>query len=396
MKVLHSYYVWLPLTMSWLYNQVRFLPDQVESHIFCDRRDNQPTFDLPLIHSLSDYNRFYHNLNFGLRKTGLGKYSPYLRNLIKKQNFDLIHAHFGNMGWEMMPLAGLAKTPLITTFYGLDVNYLPVQRPKWYRRYKDLFNYSAVVLCEGPYMKSAVQQLGCPPEKILVHHLGVDVEKLPYRPRKLTGDTVKILIAGSFREKKGIRYALQALQKIALKYPVSVTVIGDQVGEKRNQEENNLIIELMNSTELRNCVRHLGFQSHSKLIEEALDHHLFLSPSVTSRDGDTEGGAPVSLIEMTATGMPVVSTTHCDIPNIIRHNKNGLLAGERDVDGLYTHLEQLISNPDSWQDYGKKGRELVESHFDCQKQGKRLNQIYNAVKTNASLPPDQSELIQIL
>ena len=74
---------------------------------------------------------------------------------------------------------------------------------------------------------------------------------------------------------------------------------------------------------LQSKIRMLGFQPYSVLLEEAYTHHIFLSPSVTASDGDTEGGAPVTLIEMLATGMPIVSTTHCDIPEIICKGPEG-------------------------------------------------------------------------
>src|SRR5206468_10582768 len=67
----------------------------------------------------------------------------------------------------------------------------------------------------------------------------------------------------------------------------------------------------------------LGAQPHARFREELLRAHLFLSPSVTAADGDTEGGAPVGIIEASATGMPVVATRHADIPEVIRHGETG-------------------------------------------------------------------------
>ena len=45
-------------------------------------------------------------------------------------------------------------------------------------------------------------------------------------------------------------------------------------------------------------------------------------------------GLPVTLMEMAASGMPVISTRHADIPELVEHQRTGLLADERDVDGL--------------------------------------------------------------
>jgi len=80
----------------------------------------------------------------------------------------------------------------------------------------------------------------------------------------------------------------------------------------------------------------LGFQPHAILFEEAYKNHIFLSPSVTALDGDTEGGAPVTIIEMAATGMPIISTKHCDIPEVIKDGVTGFLANERDGRRAYT------------------------------------------------------------
>ena len=84
---------------------------------------------------------------------------------------------------------------------------------------------------------------------------------------------------------------------------------------------------------------------------------------MTASDGDTEGGAPVTLIELSATGMPIVSTTHCDIPNVVRDGKSGLLAPERDVDGLAERLRWMIENSEKWPAMGKAGRDYVSAEF---------------------------------
>ena len=111
-------------------------------------------------------------------------------------------------------------------------------------------------------------------------------------------------------------------------------------------------------------------------MEEARRHHVFLSPSVTAADGDTEGGAPVSLIEMSASGMMVVSTTHCDIPGVILHGKTGWLAPERDIDALVEHLQWIVAHPGEWMEMQRAGRTYMEAEFDARRQGERLGAIY--------------------
>jgi colanic acid/amylovoran biosynthesis glycosyltransferase len=106
---------------------------------------------------------------------------------------------------------------------------------------------------------------------------------------------------------------------------------------------------------------------------------VFLSPSVTASTGDTEGGAPVTILEMAATGMPVVSTTHCDIPGLFPATARRLLAEERDVEGLANHLRWLVEHPEDWIALVESTRTWIEQEFDANVQGERLADLYREV-----------------
>jgi colanic acid/amylovoran biosynthesis glycosyltransferase len=79
---------------------------------------------------------------------------------------------------------------------------------------------------------------------------------------------------------------------------------------------------------------------------------------------------------MSASGMMIVSTTHCDIPGVILDGKTGWLAPERDVDALVAHLEWIVANPDGWAPMQRAGRAYIEAEFDAKRQGERLAAIY--------------------
>jgi colanic acid/amylovoran biosynthesis glycosyltransferase len=75
---------------------------------------------------------------------------------------------------------------------------------------------------------------------------------------------------------------------------------------------------------------------------------------------------------MAATGMPIISTTHCDIPEIVRADGSALLAEEHDIDGLAAHLLRLARHPETWPAMGRAGREHAEAAFDLEGQGRAL------------------------
>lgn len=229
-------------------------------------------------------------------------------------------------------------------------------------------------------MANCIVDLGCPREKVKVHHLGVDVDGLGYKPRSWErGQKLRVLIAGAFREKKGIPYALEALGRLRDTVPLEATIVGDADAEPRSQQEKSRILDVIKRFKLESVVRRLGFQPHGRLLAEAYSHHVFLSPSVTASDGDTEGGAPVGIIEMAATGMPVVATTHCDIPEVIQDGQTGLLAQERDVEGLGGKIVWLLDNPEKWKGLTDRARGHVEKEYNAKIQGKRLSRIYTEI-----------------
>ena len=145
---------------------------------------------------------------------------------------------------------------------------------------------------------------------------------------------------------------------------------------RRTIREKEKILAAIHQGGLADCTRMPGYQPHRVVMEEARRHYVFLSPSVTAADGDTEGGAPVSIIEMSASGMMIVSTKHCDIPGVILDGKTGLLAPENDVDTLVEHLQWIVAHPERWLEMQRAGRSHMEAEFDARLQGERLAAVY--------------------
>ncbi len=114
----------------------------------------------------------------------------------------------------------------IVTYYGYDVHMPPSQDKKWLSRYRELFGKADLFLCEGPHMAKELVELGCPREKIVIQHLGVEMKK---SVRASTPSTRRNFpnIAATFTEKKGIPYALEALAKLMRDVPLQITIIGD-------------------------------------------------------------------------------------------------------------------------------------------------------------------------
>ncbi len=382
--VIHNFPIWLPITQNWMYNQVHFLPKTIEPHVVCETTQNLDQYAVPNLHCLSSKGHVKYLWDKLIQKTKLQRQVRFLHEKIIETKCQILHSHFGNTGWRNIPYVRQTRIEHVVTFYGQDVNRYPFEQPIWKKRYKELFQSADIFLCEGPHMAQCLVDLGCPSHKIKVHRLGVEVDNIEFRPRMWDpAEHLKFLIAASFQEKKGIPYALEALGKLQDDVPLEITIIGDANKEKRSQLEKKKILEVIEKYHLQKKTRLLGYQPHGVLWKEAYKHHIFLSPSIVASDHDTEGGAPVSIIEMAASGMPVISTNHCDIPGIIQHGKTGFLANERDVPDLIENIKRLINISESgqWEEMAKRARKHVEQNFNAVKQGQTLSQIYKELNS---------------
>ena len=367
---------WLPQTQTWLFGQIRHLPASIENHVVARRRENLDQFPIDRLQVDDDLGPAARTLDGVLRHIGLRRHYGITAAAAARIRPDIIHSHFGNVAWENLDVARRCGARHVVSFYGLDVTYLP--RQGWQPRYDQMFAQIDRVLAEGPAMAEAIAALGCPADRISVHRLGVDVSGIEYVPRTRQPDApLRVLIAAGFREKKGLPDAFAALGRLQHDVPLEITVIGGAGDDPRSQRESRRIEEAIATHNLEPKIRRLGYQPHEVLFQEARDHHVFLSPSCTAADGDNEGGAPVAIIEMMASGIPVISTRHADIPGVVVDDVTGRLADEHDVDGIADLLRDLVRHPEPWNQRARRGRAHVEAHFNAATQGEALANRYH-------------------
>jgi len=373
---------WLPITENWIYNQVRRLT-RYAPVVYCHITMNLETFPAAKLRVLDLADAYSPGPLFNIACRKLFGVWPGFWFPMRKDRPDIIHAHFGPAGYHMLGFTRRLGIPLVTTFYGADVGKLPSTRPEWRGRYAQLFREGDLFLVEGNHMGRCLAELGCPEGKIVLQRLGVELDRIPFLPRSLDGSgEVRVLVCSSFREKKGIPYAVEAFGLVRRRSPglkLKLTIIGDRGADPEGGEEKARILSMIERYGLREDVRLLGLQPNDVFHSELRRHHLFLAPSVTASNGDTEGGAPVAVIEASASGMPVLSTRHCDIPEVVLDKESGYLVAERDSAALADRLELLASRDGDWAGMGERGRRHIERNHDVVRQAARLEDIYDGL-----------------
>ena len=365
--VAHCATPYLHTSGSWIYHQIVRLR-RYRAIVLTQQALNLDEFPTEKVYS-AETNPWGRRLVNRLVRGLTGKF-PYYAEILRQEGANLIHAHFGHQGCACLRAKRSADLPILTTFYGYDATRDPYER-RWRRRYERLFVEGERFLAEGSTMMQRLVEAGCPPEKVRLHHLGVDLERIPFQRRQPV-ETVRFLICAPFREKKGIPYALLALGRVLQErsFPCEVVLIGD--GPERPQ-----VLEALAQAGLGDRAELRGMLPYSQVLEELKRCHILLQPSVTARDGDTEGGAPVILLDAQASGMPVVATQHADIPEYVRDGESGMLAPERDIEALAACIHTLVGEPERWEAMGRAGRRHVEENYNAEVQSARLEEIYD-------------------
>jgi colanic acid/amylovoran biosynthesis glycosyltransferase len=290
--------------------------------------------------------------------------SPFL-----DKNFDILHSHFGPNGIIGIYLKKIGISgKYITSFHGYDVSSFVINNGN--NVYKRLFLNGDLFLPVSNYWKRKLIKLGCNEKKIIIHHMGINLEKFKFfEGKKQSEETIRILTVGRLVEKKGHEYAIKAISKIVKKYNKIEYIIAGE-GSLRNELE-----ELVEDLHIKRYVKFLGAVEQKEVLKLYQQAHIFVLPSVTASNGDQEG-IPVVLMEAQAAGLPIISTYHTGIPEGVLDGKSGFLVPERDVDALTEKLEYLIEHPEIWPDMGQYGRKFIEEHYDMNKLNRRLVEIY--------------------
>ncbi len=306
-------------------------------------------------------NQLYRNIS-ALKTNGLPIwFLPYLATPFFNafpQNYDIIHCHFGPNGIKGLALKrmGLITGKLITSFHGYDLTkYISKYSATVYHQ---LFAQGDLFLPISKHWQNQLIELGCKQDKIRVHRMGVNCEKFTFTPRQYHhSQPIQILTIARLVEKKGVEYGIRAVAKLASTHPnICYKIIGDGC----LKESLQALIQKLN---IADKIELLGWKEQSEIRETLNQSQILIAPSITSREGDQEG-IPVVLMEAMAMGIPVISTLHSGIPELVEDSVTGFLVPEKDVEALSQKIKYLIENPQVWEKIGHGGRKFIEENHN--------------------------------
>lgn len=355
---------WLPPSETFIVNQIgamhRWQPLRVAAHSLTDGLGPPP--------DIAPFGSSTAGRALGKLSARTGYRGVYGRTLRRTQT-RLVHAHFGLGAVAALPIARRNRLPLIATFHGFDVTSQPRRSDigeRYRRQLGDVFRYASTLVAVSDYIASQLVELGAPPDKIRVHHIGIPVGG---RTRPHTTARSGIAFVGRLVDKKGVDDLLTAItllpDHLRDKSPLRIIGGGPRHAELRERARS-----------LSLDVEFLGPQPPARVASLLASSSIFCGPSKTAPDGDAEGFGMVFL-EAAFHGLPVVSYRHAGVPEAVQDGVTGLLAPEADVHALANHLHTLLSRPDLARQMGRAGHARVVEQFDIHRQTALLEHIYD-------------------
>ena len=276
------------------------------------------------------------------------------------RSYDIVHCCFGPDGirGDRLRRIGAVRGKLVTAFRGADVTRYVKSRGDGV--YRGLLRRGDLFMPVSHDFARRVEHMGADPRRIVVHRTGIDLRLFGYRARAASsGAPLHLVTVARLIEKKGIEYVVRAVARLAADgVDVRFTIVGDGV-------LRDALAQLAAELGVSDRVHLAGWRPQTEVRDIMDDADVLVAASVTAASGDQEG-IPNAVKEGMALGLPVLSTLHSGIPELVDDGVSGFLVPERDDTALAASIRTLHDAPALRQSMGRAGRARVEREYDIE------------------------------
>ncbi len=287
---------------------------------------------------------------------------------LKRMNCDILHFHLpfpvAVISYLLMP----PKGRVVVTYHS-DIIRQRLSKI-FYRPFlmKFLKRVDCIVT-SSPNLKDNSLVLKKFQDKCKVVPLGIDLEEFRLTPeiakraQEIKGKYKKplILFVGRLISYKGLRYLIEAMEKIE----ANLLIIGKGPLKAK-------LKKLAEKLGVENKIIWTGEVDRRDLIAHYHTCHLLVLPSISNNEA-----LGIVQLEAFASGKPVVSTNlPTGVPFVNLHEKTGLIVPPRDSRALVGAINRLLKSPDLREKYGQYARERAEKEFTKELMAQRVLKLY--------------------
>lgn len=282
--------------------------------------------------------------------------------IVKKNNIEHIHCHFGDINTAIASLIHkLTGLPYTLTMHGYDIFFKP------HPNLAEWVGFAKRIVTVSDYnRKYLVRRAGFARNKVQVIPCGIDLSLFKPFPQERE-DLFTILTVARLVAVKGLAYFLTAL-KLLLDQGIDFQcwIIGE--GDQRKNIKKRIL-----ESRLGRNVLLLGAKKNDELPAYYNKADLFVLPSISE-------GSPTVLKESLACGIPVIATNVRGVFEIVRNNENGFLIDSKQPKKIAEKIKELMRDRPLLERFKRNARNVVEQKFDVKKSTKALEKLFLSKK----------------
>jgi len=289
-----------------------------------------------------------------------------------------LHVHFAHTPAQIaMYASAFSGIPFTVTAHANDIFERGLLLPEKARRARKLLTISH-------FNVAYLRTVGVADEKLAVVRCGVAFTPRPDVPVAAAKARYRIGTLCRLVEKKGVGDLLRALALLSdAAWQVELIVAGD--GPLRGDLER-LAAQLGLA---EGAVTFIGALDHADVAQWMHSLDAFVIAAKRDANGDMDG-IPVALMEAMSQYVPVVSTRLSGIPELVMHERTGLLAAPSDPADLARELRRLLNDPALRGRLAEAGARHVESEFGQQSNLNRLLEHFTPLPMNGDCRIEQA------
>lgn len=362
-------------TTTFIYNEVFALAEQFDVTYVCIERQNPVKFPLKKVITV-DYkvNKVIKKIRWWLEIKGIAlifrnhRFSKSINEIVAEEKPDLIHCHFGYEALRFFD--NLSKKyhsiPIVISFRGYDASE-HLRRRSYVKKIEQLLsrnNVHATFVCD--FLRQNLLKLNIAVPRFIILHSGTKLDFFAPKPNT-PGSELNFIQISSFGYYKGHKYTVAAFD-IFLKKNLGINAKLHFTGEG---PALNAVKAQVKALGLEEKVIFHGWVDHNSAIKLLSISDYFVQHSVTDEFGSTEG-IPNSIMEAMAMELPVLSTKHAGIPELVEDGVNGYLVEERDVQVYAEKMSEICK----WPNRLPRNREKIKRDFEFSVHMKKLTDYY--------------------
>ena len=193
-------------------------------------------------------------------------------------------------------------------------------------------------------------------EKSVVIQNGVDTDKFTPNGSRydLDPDLIWILYIGRIEERKGLTNLIRSFPDIVKRHPTARLRI---VGRALDNNYSDLLKRLARDLSVASKVVFSDAVPNDNVPSLMRAADILVVPSTTG--GAEVEGLPNIILEGMASGIPIVATNICGIPEVVEQGKTGFLVSPGLVDELTSGVSELIESESLRSEFGIRARNYI-------------------------------------